>query len=478
MSSSKTPPSAAGACPFSTQASAQSPSSGLRDVPVEYLSADDCFAFLRDTPGVIARLAPKYPGSPFAVCASLWSGYFVSNPDHVREVLVDRWRDFGKGPMWREIRHLAPDGLVVAEGEPWSHKRRLLQPFFGAQRLASVIGIVVTAIQDELGRIARAAALGPLELKAEMSQLTQRVLLEALFGSSLTPIELQDLAEQLGVIAEEANLRTLLYFLPERIPLSSDRRYHSAIAMYDRTSTRIIEERRRSGGDRGDLLSLLLAVRDETSGKGLDDAEIRGELMQFYIAAGVNVASSLTWLWYLLDQNPEVARRVRAEAAAVLGGRCPGAADLSSLDYTKRAFQETLRLYPPAWGIPRYTEQETHLGAYHIPARSVLLLSPYLTHRDPQLWERPEVFDPDRFLPARFESVPRFAYYPFGGGPRVCIGSTFALMMGQLIVAMMLQEFRVRILPDQEIVSRSAVMLVPRNGIKAELERVVGRRDE
>ena len=477
MSGSQTPPSAAGACPFATPAPAPPSTSGLRDVPVEYLSADDCFAFLRDTPGLIACLAPKHSGSPFAVCASLWSGYFVSHPDHVREVLVDRWRDFGKGPMWREIRHLAPGGLVVAEGEPWSQRRRLLQPFFGAQRLASVVGIVVTAIEDELGRIARAAALGAIELKAEMSQLTQRVLLEALFGSSLTPGELQDLAEQLGVVAEEANLRTLLYFLPERVPLSSDRRYQGAIAMYERTSTRIIEERRRSGEDRGDLLSLLLGVRDETSGQGLGDEEIRGELMQFYIAAGVNVASSLTWLWYLLDQNPAVAQRLRAEEARVLGGRCPGAADLSSLDYTRRVYQETLRLYPPAWGIPRYTEKETSLGDYHIPARSVLLLSPYLTHRDPRFWERPEVFDPDRFLPERFEPLPRFAYYPFGGGPRLCIGNAFALMMGQLIVAMTLQAFRVRILPDQEILSRSAVMLVPRNGIKAELERVGGRRD-
>ena len=472
MSSARTPPSAAGACPFSTPVPPQPPPLALRDVPVEYLSPDDCFALLRDTPALISRVARKQTDPLFAVCASLWAGYFVSHPDHVREILVDRWRDFSKGPVWQELRRLAPEGLLVAEEAVWLRKRRLLQPFFSAKRLAAISSVIVTAIQDELERIARAADSGPIELMAEMSQLRQRVLLETLFGSSLPPSELQDLTEQLGVVAEETNLRSLLYFLPARIPLPGDRRYQSALAASDRILTRIIEERRRSGADRGDLLSLLLTVRDETSGKGLDDEEIRGALMEFYTVADVPVATSLTWLWYLLDQSPEVERRLRAEVTEVLGERCPGAEDLPSLDYAKRVIQETLRLYPPVWLFPRYAEQETRLGAYHIPARSVLLLSPYLTHRDPRFWERPEVFDPDRFLPARFESVPRFAYYPFGGGPRVCIGSTFALMKVQLITAMMLQKFRVRILPDQVIVPHSTISLVPRHGIKAKLERL------
>ena len=474
MSSDRTPPPAAGACPFSTQATPRPspPPPALQDVPVEYLSPDDCFALLRDTPALLSRVAGKQTDPLFAICASLWSGYFVSDPDHVREILVDRWRDFTKGPVWQELRRLAPEGLLVAEEEAWPRKRRLLQPFFGAKRLAALSSVIVAAIQEELERIARAADAGPLELLTEMSRLRQRVLLETLFGSSLPPSELQDLTEQLGVVAEESNLRSLLYFLPARIPLPGDRRYQRALTASDTILTRIIEARRRSGADRGDLLSLLLTVRDETSGKGLDDQEIRGALMEFYTVADVPVATSLTWLWYLLDRHPEVERRMRAEAAQVLGGRCPGAQDVASLDYTRRVLQETLRLYPPVWLFPRYTEKDTRLGTYHIPARSVLLLSPYLTHRDPRFWERPGVFDPDRFLPERFESVPRFAYYPFGGGPRLCIGSTFALMKVQLIAAMMLQRFRVRVLPDQEIVPHSTISLVPRHGIKATLERL------
>ncbi|MBI1881956.1 MAG: cytochrome P450, partial [Chloroflexi bacterium] len=226
---------------------------------------------------------------------------------------------------------------------------------------------------------------------------------------------------------------------------------------------RLIEERRSSGKMRHDLLSMLLQARDEETGEGMSEKQLRDEIVTIFGAGRDTTALALAWTWYLLDQHPDVEHRLQAKLRAALGGNTPTFADLPNLAYTRQIFEEALRLYPPGWMTARLSLGEDKIGGYYIPANSEIFLSPYVTQRRPDLWDNPDAFDPDRFTPEQIARRPRFAYFPFGGGPRVCIGNAFALVEAQLVIAMLAQNYRLRLFPGCQVELEALITLQPKN---------------
>jgi len=256
-----------------------------------------------------------------------------------------------------------------------------------------------------------------------------------------------------------------MFAMPERIPTPRNRRFLVARRKLDEAVYRLIAGRRRSGEDTGDLLSMLLAARDEETGEGMSDRQLRDEVVTILIAGYETTADALAWTWYLLGTHPEAGARLHAELAAVLAGRVPAVEDLPQLPYTRMVLQEAMRLYPPAWGLLRQAREDDEIRGYRIPARARIVISQYVVHRHPGFWEEPEQFDPERFAPGRAASRPPFAYFPFGGGQRMCIGNNFAMMEAQLILATVAQRYRLDLVPGHPVEPEPLITLRPRHGV-------------
>ena len=428
----------------------------------------------RDAPGFMTRVAREHPGEIVGVKLGPMTIYLVTHPDHVQHVVQD-WRLFGKsGGMFKATRPLLGHGLLVSDGDLWLRQRRMMQPLFNAKYLAVLTDLMVEIVDREVNLL---VARGPatVDMEREMNVMSQRLILETMLGRGIDRNETASLNDELETALQGLNLRMFLSFLPNRFPLPGERRYRAAIAAIDDAMLRLVHDRRASGAaERNDLMSLLLRARDADTGEGMDDRQVRDELMSIFVAGQDATAKAMTWLWYLLDQNPEAEQRLRTEVADVLGDRLPTFDDLAHLKYTKRVIQEAMRLYPPAWMIPHFVDQEAIVGGQRIPAHSPILLSPWVTHRDPTFWPDPEAFDPERFTTERSAGRPRYAYYPFGGGGHQCIGNHFAMMETQLITAIMVQRLRARLVPGHRVVPSASVTLKPRYGMKMTLGAAAG----
>ncbi len=423
---------------------------------------------LRDAPRFLTRVAREHPGEIVGFRLGPFTVYLVTHPDHVQQVLNDQARSFGKGGLYDGTRRVIGNGLVTSNGALWLRQRRLMQPLFNAGHLVKLTEMMIDVIEREVtGLVALGAE--PIDMGREMNAVTQLVILETMLGKGIARSETDRLGDDLQVALEGMNIRMFLYFLPDRIPLPDERRFRAAIASIDEAMTRLVRVRRADGAARADLLSLLLRAHDDGGGEAMSDRQLRDELVTMFAAGQETTATAMTWLWYVLDQHPDVERRLRAEVAAVLGDRRPTYDDLARLVYTKQVILETMRIYPPAWMFPRVAERDVTVDGHRIPAGAPLLLSPFVSHHDPAFWPDPEVFDPERFTPERSAGRPRYAYYPFGGGARQCIGSNFGMMEAQLIVAMMMQRMRPKLVPGHRVVPSSATMLKPRHGMKMTL---------
>ncbi|CAA9435812.1 MAG: Cytochrome P450 [uncultured Rubrobacteraceae bacterium] len=390
--------------------------------------------------------------------------YLLSNPDHVRHVLQDNNKNYVKG--YGKVRVLLGNGLVLSEGSFWRRQRRLMQPAFHRRRLAGFAEAMTGETTRMLdGWEARASGGRPLDVAMEMTLLTQRIIVKTMFGADIGA-EGERIARAFETALAGIDTRFVTPLWMTRLPLPANRRFEKALQTIDDAVHRIIRERRQSGREGGDdLLSMLMQARDEETGETMSDRQIRDEVTTIYLAGHETTAVTLAWAWYLLSKSPEVTRRVREEVSRVLGERTPGIEDLPNLTYTKMVLDETLRLYPAAWMISRTAVEEDEIGGYRIPAGRTLFLSPYVTHRRTDLWPNPEGFDPERFAPPDGNGRPRFAYYPFGGGPRLCIGNNFALMEATLVVAMVMQRYRLDLVPGQTVKARPKGTLRPRPGV-------------
>jgi cytochrome P450 len=420
---------------------------------------------LREPLTFLQEMAQRY-GDIVHIRAGPVHSYLINDPHLIREVLVTKGKSFRKWERQKRVfRKIDGNGLINSEGDVWLRQRRLIQKAFHQSRFGRYAETMVELTRRRLDRWTAGAAIN---LDQEMSQLSMEITGKTLFG-----VDLRDQSGWLGETAEllrETFIREFLTLipLPDWLPLPSKRRMRRAIRNLDTFITGIIRERRASGEDKGDLLSmLLLAVDDQGDGTGMTDRQARDEAVTLFNAGHDSTSAALAWTGYFIARYPGVQERLREEVAAVLGRRAATWEDLPRLTFAGSVVKESLRIYPPTPAlINREAITEVEVGDYRLPPGSVVILSPYVTQRDPRWFPEPERFDPDRFGPSRVESMPDYAYIPFGVGPHVCVGNTFAMMEITLVVATLVQRFQVELTPGQEnLMPELKVSLRPKGGV-------------
>ena len=393
----------------------------------------------------------------------------VSHPDAIQHVLRDHAHNYRKGVFFKSIAAIQGQGLLTSEGEEWRRQRRLAQPAFQPRQLARLGPI----LQDEAQSIAQgwrvAARTGePINVSDWMHRFTFRVVGRALLG--LEPGVVDQVGQQLQEIAPPlmqrlASGKTYGW----AIPTAQQRRFRQAVSAYHEIVQQLIESRRQTrqsdGSEPEDLLARLIAAHDDPLVDRMTDQQLRDEVITL-IGAGVETsAHALSWTWHLLAQHPDVTHQLQAELDAVLGTRSPTLADLPQLPYSRMILDETLRLYPPSAILPRQANAVDRIGGYRIPRHAVIMMSQYVTHRHPDFWPEPEQFDPGRFAPAQTDMRHRFAYFPFGEGPRVCIGRSLALMEMHVTLATLAQVYTLQEMPGRVVQPELAATLRPRHGL-------------
>ena len=388
--------------------------------------------------------------------------YSITNPEWIKDIFITHQSNFIKSKMLERAKVLLGEGLLTSEGELHKRQRRLVQPAFHRDRLIGYGAAMVECAAEARDRWTSGARL---DIAREMNRLTLAIVARTLFSADVSSEadEIRDaLTDVLGLF--EMVLSPFSEWF-EKLPLPSVRRFERARARLDRTIYGLIAERRASGRDAGDLLSMLLLAQDEDGDGGMSDKQVRDEALTLFLAGHETTANALAWTWYLLSQNPEAEARFHAEIDGVLGGHLPAFDDLPQLKFVEMVLSESMRLYPPAWGIGRRNLEEYRIGDYVIPARTVILMSPYVVHRDPRWFPEPDRFLPDRWLPENVATRPKFSYFPFGGGARVCIGERFAWMEGVLLLAAIGQKWRLRLAPDARVALQPLITLRPKYGM-------------
>ena len=397
--------------------------------------------------------------------------YLVSSPEGVKHVLVDHPAKYSKGTAIRKLSALLlGDGLLTSEGEHWKRQRRLAQPAFHRERLANLVEVMTSATADLLGRWEQRRARGEtFDAAADFMALTLSIVSRALFSIDVAG-DAAAVGKAITVALEETNRRILSFVAaPLWVPTASNREYRAAVKALDDVVFKIIDARRKGQSTGADLLQMLMEARDEETGAGMTDRQLRDEVMTLFLAGHETTANALAWTVWLVAQHPEVEAKLRAEVAQVLGGRVPEAQDLPKLRYVSQVLDESMRLYPPAWITARQCVEADELLGYHVPQGTIVAVCPYTVHRNPRLWPDPDRFDPERFSPEQAQARPRHAYFPFGAGQRMCIGNNFALMEGALILAMISQRFSAALEEGHPVVPLPRVTLRPQHGIQVRL---------
>lgn len=394
--------------------------------------------------------------------------YTVNKPEYIEQMLLGNQKNY---PKHRAIRNtLGPvlgDGLFLSEGDFWRRQRRIAAPAFQHNRIAGLVdlmGAEAGAMAEQWRKQSGQSQNEPFDVAAEMMALTFTIISRSMFSLNVAnEIEtVRRMAQH--VVSARPSVLDMLGF-PQWIPRLHSKDFRVAVKAFDELVARILAERRASGADRGDLLSMLLSARDPETGEGMTDKQLRDEVLTILLAGHETTANALTWCWCLLAQNPEAETRLHEELERVLGGRTPRREDIAELKYTRMVIEETLRLYPPAYVIARTAEKEDWMGGARIRPGSSVIINIYVVHRNPNLWPEPERFIPERFTPEETAKRHRFAYLPFGGGPRICIGAGFAVTEATAILATLAQRHRLRLAPGREVKPVGHITLRPRDGM-------------
>jgi cytochrome P450 len=429
----------------------------------------------RDPLGFLLEGLLRY-GDVFRYRAGPFVFHQVAHPDHIRHVLQDHWRNYPRSFFYNRTKEVIGDSLVSSEGDPWRWQRRMCQPAFQHARVEALAGTMTDATELMLRRWephASGARNGTsLDIYPELMRLTLSIAGRTLFGV--------DLGEDADVIGPAVT--GLMHWLfhrinnslsfPPAVPTLRSLRFRRDRRTLESFMYGIVNERRgqaRAGeavADHGDLLSMLMLARDEATGQALSDVQLRDQVITFIGAGHETTAVALTWAFYLISRHPDVEARVREEVEQVLSGRTPTSADVPKLRYTRQVIEESMRLYPPVYALLRDAVEADEIGGYPIPAGSSIILSQYVTHRHPAFWDAPvEGFDPDRFSPEKVAARPKFAFFPFLGGPHQCIGQDFAMMEMAMVVAMVLQRYTLRLAAAGPVEILPMLSLRPRGGM-------------
>jgi cytochrome P450 len=423
--------------------------------------------FSRDQLGFYARCAREY-GDVVPVRLGPFPGLLIYHPDAIEEVLVVRNRDFIKSRGVRLMRAFLGDGLFTAEGDLWLRQRRLMQPAFHRQRVAAY-GESMAAYAARQAADWHDGAV--LDIHEEMMAVTRAIVAKTLFDADVSE-EARAIGDASEIVMEYFGKRfgSLLALLPLWLPTPANLRLRRAIRRLDEVVYRMIADRRRSPEDRGDLLSILLEAQDADDGSRMSDRQVRDEAMTLFLAGHETTAVALSWTWYLLAQHPEVDAQLADELRAALGGRPPAVTDLPALRYAEMVVMESMRLYPPAYGIGREATRPTEVAGHPVPAGGIVIMPTWVVQRDARWFDEPEAFRPERWAHDAMRRLPRFAYFPFGGGPRQCIGNTFATMEATLVLAAIARRFRLALMPGQRVTPTPYITLRPEPGIRVHLE--------
>ncbi len=395
--------------------------------------------------------------------------FFLNHPDLVRDLLVVHAAKFVKGRALQRAKRLLGEGLLTAEKEFHLRQRRMIQPAFHRQRIADYARSMIE-YSEKMSDGWRDGETRDID--HEMMRLTLQIVAKTLFNA-----DVEDDADEIGqAMTDLINLFNYLLLpfseLLEKLPFPQARRFRKAKETLDNIIYGIIDERRNSGEDKGDLLSMLLLAQDEDDGGRMTDEQVRDEALTLFLAGHETTANALTFTWYLLSQNPDAGAKLREELDRVLGGRAPSMDDYPNLKYTENVLAEAMRLYPPAWAIGRLATEEHEFGGFHIPKDSLILLSPYVAHRDPRFWDDAERFEPDRWDKISIkEASNKFIYYPFGGGIRRCIGEQFAWTEGVLLIASIARKWKLDLVPEQKVELKPLMTLRPKFGMRMTCRR-------
>ena len=411
----------------------------------------------------LPRMASEYGDISFWRFLHI-SSYFFAHPADVEAVLVTHHRSFIKGIGTRANPEIFGNGLLTSEGEFWLRQRRLSQPAFHRTRIAAYADIMVREAARMLDGWRDDQEL---DIHREIMQATLAIATRTLFGVDLGP-RMPVVAGALDAFIRQ-NAGVSVWQLILKLPTLKRWRYLRGAGALDEIVYGIIRERRASGmGD--DLLSDLLRAQD-SDGSFMTDQQIRDEVMTMLLAGHETTALTLSWAWFLLATHPDVQAKLQDEVDRVLTGRPPTAVDVGQLTYTNDVVRETMRLYPPAWVITRMAAQQVEIGGYVVPTGSNIILSPWVTHRDARFFPQPDLFDPERWSAGREQASAKFAYFPFGGGPRICIGNSFALMEAAILLVAVAQRFQIDLVPGQAVEPLASITLRPRSGVSVRLRR-------
>ncbi len=391
--------------------------------------------------------------------------HLLCHPEHIQYVLKNHQNYDKNTRSSAMIKRATGESLLVSNGELWEQQRRLMQASFAPNRVAAFTDLMVAATTDMLARWRTVVERDePLDVASEMMRLTYRIIEKSLFSTETSGG--MDSIENAITVALQYTYRRVekAVNIPEFIPTPRNLRFRKALKTLDRRVFSIIEEHRQMDQD-SDLLSILMRAADDQTNRRMNSRQLRNEAITLLTAGHETTANALAWLWYLLSQHPEIEARVHEEVRDVLAGRTPTVEDLPRLTYTTMTINEAMRIYTPIWAIVRRVIEDDEIGGYHIPARSHVVISPYVTHRHPEFWEDPETFDPERFASQRFKNVHHYAYIPFGGGPRVCIGQSFAKTEALVITALVARSFRLRLVPGHRVEMHPGITLRTRHGL-------------
>jgi cytochrome P450 len=392
--------------------------------------------------------------------------YMLNHPDDVQHVLQGNHRNFHKASTYEKLRPLLGNGLVTSEGAYWLRQRRLIQPAFHRKHLTVFALVMTQAAGEMLDRWEASAQNGqPLDVASEFMHVTLEIVSRAMFSTDTAGFSDQ-IGQNLPIVLERTNERFWELLDLSRLPTARNRHYWKSLGEMDKVIYQIIEQRRRSSESFDDLLTMLLEAVDEETGERMTDQQLRDEVITIYLAGHETTANALSWAQTLIPIHPEVEGKLQNEVDSVLQGRIPTMEDIPNLTYTRMVIDEVLRVYPSVWSVARTPLTTEEIGGYSIGPGANISLTPYITHRHPAFWEHPEVFDPERFSSERSAGRHPYAYFPFGGGPRLCIGNNFALTEATLLLAMITQRYKLELVPEQVIEPQPVVTLRPRHGVR------------